>query len=226
MGSNRERIVLVDEKRSQRFVVPVNPSEITIGDGRQFNDVSIVGLGVALLAGPMQPQELSFGSFLPRDYDESFCNYVNLEIPEDTVARMLFWMGRNTSQVQQVPTPLRVTITGTTFSQLMVLTEFTHRYVGGEPDAIYYDLTLRQWRQQRVRVEETGAGDGTGTGGQRQEPPLSGRNYTVVKGDTLWAIAKRFYGSGSKWGTIYEANKAVIGSNPNLIIPGQTLVIP
>lgn len=54
----------------------------------------------------------------------------------------------------------------------------------------------------------------------------SSGNYTVVKGDSLWKISKQFYGDGSKWQGIYSANKSVIGGNPNLIYPGQMLVIP
>lgn len=59
-------------------------------------------------------------------------------------------------------------------------------------------------------------------------PPASPtRTYTVVRGDTLYAIARKFYGgTGSDWSRIYAANRAVIGSNPNLIKPGQVLIIP
>ncbi len=224
MASPRERIVLLDEKRNQRFEFPVNPKRIQIGDSRTFNEVPIVNLGVALLAGSMAPQEISFESFLPRNFDSSFVNYANLEVPEDIVDRILFWMGRATNQIQRAVTPLRVTITGTQFSQLMVITDFQHSYEGGEPDAIYFGITFRQWRRQRIRVEEED--DASGEGDDRQEPPLGGENYTVVRGDTLWKIAKRFYGSGSKWKTIYNANREVIGPNPNLIFPKQVLVIP
>lgn len=49
--------------------------------------------------------------------------------------------------------------------------------------------------------------------------------YTVVKGDSLWKIAKSVYGKGSMWKTIYEANKDII-KNPNLIYVGQVLEIP
>lgn len=219
-------IVLKDEKRDQRFAFPVNPPRIQIVDGRQFQEVPVVGLGVALLAGPVNPQEIAFEGFFPREYDSSFCNYVSLEVPEDSVDRLLFWMGRTTTNIQQEATPLRVTVTGTQFSQLMVITDFQHSFEGGEPDAIYYAITLRQWRQQRVRVEEANAGGTTGTVDNRDEPPLTGESYTVVKGDYLRKLALRFYGSGDKWPTIYEANKAIIGSNPDLIYPGQVLVIP
>lgn len=53
----------------------------------------------------------------------------------------------------------------------------------------------------------------------------SGQNYTVKRGDCLWNIAKRFYGNGSKYTTIYNANRGKI-KNPNLIYPGQVLWIP
>lgn len=53
----------------------------------------------------------------------------------------------------------------------------------------------------------------------------SGQNYTVKRGDCLWNIAKRFYGNGAKYTTIYNANRNKI-RNPNLIYPGQVLWIP
>lgn len=49
--------------------------------------------------------------------------------------------------------------------------------------------------------------------------------YTVVHGDWLYRIARTFYGDQRHWQTIYEANQGVI-SNPNLIRPGQVLLIP
>ena len=55
--------------------------------------------------------------------------------------------------------------------------------------------------------------------------PTTTTSYTVVKGDTLWGIAKKYYGDGSKYKAIYEANKDKI-SNPNLIYVGQILTIP
>lgn len=51
------------------------------------------------------------------------------------------------------------------------------------------------------------------------------KTYTVQKGDCLWNIAKKYYGDGSKWPKIYNANKSKI-KNPNLIYPGQKLTIP
>jgi nucleoid-associated protein YgaU len=51
------------------------------------------------------------------------------------------------------------------------------------------------------------------------------RTYTVVAGDNLSRIAQRFFGR-QDWQRIYNANRSIIGGNPNLIRPGQVLVIP
>jgi nucleoid-associated protein YgaU len=51
------------------------------------------------------------------------------------------------------------------------------------------------------------------------------QTYTVVSGDSLSKIAKKFYGESNKWKQIFEANREVI-KNPDVIYPGQTLKIP
>lgn len=61
--------------------------------------------------------------------------------------------------------------------------------------------------------------------GQEAEPTRSDRgqsrgNYTVRSGDTLGSIAEAHSAS---WSSVYAANRAVVGGNPNLIVPGQKL---
>lgn len=51
------------------------------------------------------------------------------------------------------------------------------------------------------------------------------RYYTVAKRDTLYAIARTYYGDQRRWKEIYEANRADI-SDPNRIRVGQRLLIP
>ena len=55
--------------------------------------------------------------------------------------------------------------------------------------------------------------------------PARPKTYTVEEGDTLYGIAKRFYGSIKVWKAIREANKALISSD-NRLRAGDTIVLP
>ncbi|MEM9715435.1 MAG: peptidoglycan-binding protein LysM [Pseudomonadota bacterium] len=52
-----------------------------------------------------------------------------------------------------------------------------------------------------------------------------GTFHTVEKGDTLWAIAEKTMGNGTKYEAIFEANKPML-THPDKIYPGQVLRIP
>ncbi|MCC5910269.1 MAG: bifunctional 2',3'-cyclic-nucleotide 2'-phosphodiesterase/3'-nucleotidase [Clostridiaceae bacterium] len=49
--------------------------------------------------------------------------------------------------------------------------------------------------------------------------------HIVVKGDNLWNIARKYYGSGVEFGRIFEVNKTQL-TRQNLIYPGMELIIP
>lgn len=94
-------------------------------------------------------------------------------------------------------------------------------------------VELKQWRDygtKTVNITVTAERPTASVEPQREASgapsPGQATTYTVVKGDCLWNIAKKFYGSGSKYSIIYNANKGVVGGNPNLIYPGQVLTIP
>ncbi len=64
---------------------------------------------------------------------------------------------------------------------------------------------------------------------QLDTPPWANqqhRTYTVKPGDSLSAIAAEFLGNAGRWHEIYDMNKQLIGGDPNLIHPGQVLVLP
>lgn len=50
-------------------------------------------------------------------------------------------------------------------------------------------------------------------------------SHEVVRGETLWTLAERYFGNPYRWPLLYEANASRI-SNPNLLEPGQVLIIP
>ena len=52
------------------------------------------------------------------------------------------------------------------------------------------------------------------------------KTYVVREGDCLWSIAEEEFGDGMYWSCIYEANRELIGDNPNLIYVGWELTNP
>ncbi len=58
-----------------------------------------------------------------------------------------------------------------------------------------------------------------------REASAPAQYHTVAKGDTLSAIAKKFYGDANKYQAIFEANKPML-KHPDKIYPGQMLRIP
>lgn len=98
---------------------------------------------------------------------------------------------------------------------------------------ILVKIKLKQWRDYGIKtvnisfnMEKPKASVEPQREATTSPAPAAAQTYTVVKGDCLWNIAKKFYGNGSKYTVIYNANRSVIGGNPNLIYPGQVLTIP
>jgi hypothetical protein len=68
----------------------------------------------------------------------------------------------------------------------------------------------------------TSSGPASAASAEKKESPGT---YVIRQGDTLWAIAKRYLGSGLRYTSIFQDNRKVI-RNPNLIHPKQELAVP
>ena len=115
----------------------------------------------------------------------------------------------NTWKASKKPVHLIVTACGV--DVYATIEEFTYSEEGGDPGTYQYSIKLKEYREITVRQVKVN---------------IPKETYTVKSGDCLWNIAKKFYGNGAQYTKIYNANKGVIGGNPNLIYPGQVLTIP
>ena len=224
-------------KYNERIIqLPVNPESITISGQANNNTVDTVGQGEINDIGFAGLKELSIESFFPaRDNGEGYINTSGgFEGPEFYVKFF--------EDIKKDRKPFRLIITQLDINMLVSVESFEHTYQFGTDD-VDYSLSLKEYKEHNVRILKP-VSNGymfvysivrifsiaapTTTNSNRPVEKSIPKQYTVVNGDSLWKIAQKFLGSGSRWREIYTYtnNKSIIGGNPNLIYPGQVLSIP
>jgi LysM repeat protein len=82
------------------------------------------------------------------------------------------------------------------------------------------DTTAALPRQALASTSASASDDSPSAGSTARNP-----TRVVVRGDSLWRISRITYGAGEQYAIVYQANRDRI-RNPNLIHPGQVLVLP
>jgi nucleoid-associated protein YgaU len=98
---------------------------------------------------------------------------------------------------------------------------------------VYFDLSLIEYKEIKLNKTTSSNNNSNNNSTDRtteNAPKPTGENKThkVVAGDSLWAIAQKYYGDGSQYIKIKEANKDKYASlkNNNIIYTNMELVIP
>ncbi|MEM6333472.1 MAG: LysM peptidoglycan-binding domain-containing protein, partial [Planctomycetota bacterium] len=58
------------------------------------------------------------------------------------------------------------------------------------------------------------------------EAPRAELRHTIQSGENLSSISQRYYGQAGRWRALFNANRDVLGNNPNAIRAGMVIVIP
>ena len=112
-----------------------------------------------------------------------------------------------------------------------MINSFSYREQDGTGD-VYFDLSLIEYKEIKLNktTSSNNANNNSTNRPAENSPKPSGENKThkVVAGDSLWAIAQKYYGDGSQYPKIKEANKEKYTSlnNNNIIYSNWELVIP
>lgn len=202
----------------EKLQIPVLPEKFTVSVGSKNSSVDVTGLGEITIKQSRPAYQFSFSSFFPPRTFPGIKN-VALTDPLLCVERIESWVDSDK--------PVHVIITGAGINAYCTIEKFSHYEQGGDVGTIYYDLSLKEYREVTLRqVKVAGSTATVEQTETRVDNTVAPKTYTVKKGDCLWNIAKALYGSGADYTKIYDANSGVIGGNPNLIYPGQVLTIP
>ncbi len=205
---------------------PVLPSEYKVQGSRGIETVNINAVGETDLGGMRELRTVSFSSFFPKRYDPSYCEFRGIKNPQRYVKQIEQMMAGN---------PLKFIITGTAINFPCRISSFEWGEDDGTGD-IRFSITLKEHRkiaisqssvvaESQATTQATSEGTASKDTAKREDTREKPKTYTVKRGDCLSSIARKLTGS-SDWHALYEQNKGVIGSNPNLIRDGTVLVIP
>lgn len=205
--------------------LPVAPSELTIKTGSQNKVVSLAdGSEINIIKSP-KLKEIQFHALLPnREY--AFSNYLGSYTPANDIKSKIEAYKINKQPFQFVVSRSR----GNEFLFFtdirVALEDITATESAEEGFDMLLNIKLREYVDYGTQVYSLNNDNTVTVTNTRQTDNMpSGNTYTVKSGDCLWDIAKAYYGDGSKYTQIYNANKDII-SNPRLISVGMVLTIP
>lgn len=202
--------------------IPVLPAKLNVSSPGKNERVTVLELGEVLLLRKKGLRILSWESFFP----VSKAPYTVGQIRDPVSIVQAIQKARDQKS------PVRFLITGTDLdcNLRMGIDSFEYEERSGELGDLYYTIKLYEWKDispKRIVLPEKKEEPAKTQEPERPgKPEQTSKTYTVKPGDCLWNIAKAIYGKGSDYTKIYNANKGVIGSNPNLIYPGQVFTIP
>lgn len=211
------------ENDSNVLRFPVTPSEVICETSANISTESINDLGNVSLFSGVELKSIPIDSFFPNK-DYSFCTYNNIEKPYELVRKLETWQNNGTK--------LRYIVSDGYTNIPVMINSFTYQEQDGTGD-VYFSLSLIEYKEIKLNKTTSNNSNSTNNTTNRpteNAPKPSGENKThkVVKGDSLWSIAQKYYGDGSKYTKIKEANKDKYTSlsKNNIIYTNMELVIP
>ena len=199
--------------------LPVTPKSWTWGQGKSVETVNISEVGDVSLAGKPKRYRGRIECMFPANPYPWLTPGAGTD-PWWYVGRFSMWArGR---------APVRFIVGGTRINSQVLIEniQYTEQDASGD---VYAVIDLVEWVDLEAATvsnldTNTGSG-GTQNSGQTREQSAQRQQYTIVSGDMLSVLCRRFYGSGTA--EYYNALAKYNGiANPHLIHPGTTITIP
>lgn len=201
------------------MLLPVTPSAVDLKQKADKKTVSLMSGDEIAILGKLKLAEISFSFILPRQ-EYPFARYNGgFKEPEYFFEQLGQMFGN----------PVQFKIIEMGVDRTMSIEDYQIKESAADGD-VEIKIRLKDYRTAKTRTFSPAPQTGAVVEKKTREvsenapaPKVKPKSYTVKSGDTLWAIAKHFYGDGGKYPEIAKANNL---DNPNLIFPGQVFVIP
>lgn len=172
--------------------------------------MELLNIGSVMLPGHRNPIKITLQTFLPCS-DSPFYRGTP---PENIISMM--------DKAKDGQRPIRLIISGTDINHKFIINSASRTYIEGQKDIpVSWGLTEDRLSSVRAVASITKTTD-TGLN-QRPGTVETPKNVTVAKNDTLWNYAVKYYGDGTKWTRIAEANGV---KDPKKLQIGTVLEIP
>ena len=193
----RRYITLLDEAGNLELTLPVTPASYSWPHEAVIETVTVDQLGDLNFWGGKKMGSTTLPDCLLPAHAYPFLTPGAGTNPWAYVEQLERWIDAGTV--------LRLLVSGTPVNAAVLLEGLHYREQDGTND-LYADITLRQYQQPETPVtpaQQTGSTAAT-------RPSATGasttRSYTVVSGDTMWGICRKFYGDGSLAWRLAAAN--------------------
>ena len=200
---------------------PVVPSTIGVSRSNNIDTQSVLKLGEVPIFNGTSLKTIELTSFFPNQ-EYSFCDYTGFMKPYEFSDKIQKWMYEGK--------PLRIIVTDSPTNMQCLIQQFDTAEQDGTRD-LYFTLNLIEYRPIEIPIikvdTNTSNASNNTTRPTEQANNTTQKVHKVVKGDSLWTIAQKYYGKGNLYPKIKEANKSKYPSlaKNNIIYPNWELII-
>lgn len=201
------------------FLFPVVPDKVTWTDSIKNTSITVASLGETTVIEKKGADTLSFNSRFPPIRDQGVA-VATLYEPSYYKEKLEKWRD------SEKPVHF-IAFCALAINDYFTIESLTYTEGEGSVGEIAFSIKLKVYREPKIRkIDLTPKGKAEVTKEEKRvDNSITPTTYKVVKGDSLYKIAKSKLGDGNKWKEIYELNKDKI-KNPNVIQVGMVLKLP
>ncbi|MBP0725531.1 LysM peptidoglycan-binding domain-containing protein [Bacillus sp. RG28] len=199
---------LIGNQGKEKFQLPVPPGDFKLNNSHDIQTVNLNEIGDFPIKADRKPISISITSILPSQ-DYYFCQYRPVPKPYDCVSKIEKWKESNY--------PIQLLVTETNINRLFLIESFEYGERAGSRD-VEFTLNLIEFRY----ITKPSNVSSSTTKKRNSQPRKTSKSYTVKSGDTLFVIARKVYGDGSKWRSLASKNNI---KDPKNLKAGKVLML-